>query len=46
MSFIHTAELNGVKPFDYLTELLRHTPAGTAPSVSSRGSDADLTGFG
>jgi len=24
MSLIHTCELNGVKPFDYLTELLRH----------------------
>jgi hypothetical protein len=24
MSLIHTAELNGVNPFDYLTELLRH----------------------
>ena len=25
MSLIHTCELNGVNPFDYLTELLRHT---------------------
>jgi hypothetical protein len=24
MSLIHTAEQNGVNPFDYLTELLRH----------------------
>ncbi len=24
MSLIHTAELNGVNPFDYVTELLRH----------------------
>ncbi|HEV2485428.1 MAG TPA: transposase [Terracidiphilus sp.] len=24
MSLIHTCELNGVNPFDYLTELLRH----------------------
>ena len=24
MSLIHTAELNGVQPFDYLTALLRH----------------------
>jgi len=24
MSLIHTAELNGANPFDYLTELLRH----------------------
>ena len=24
MSLIHTAELSGVNPFDYLTELLRH----------------------
>ena len=24
MSLIHTAELGGVNPFDYLTELLRH----------------------
>ena len=24
MSLIHTCKLNGVKPFDYLTELLRH----------------------
>lgn len=27
MSLIHTCELNGVNPFDYLTELLRHTEA-------------------
>jgi hypothetical protein len=26
MSLIHTAEQNGVNPFDYLTELLRHAP--------------------
>ena len=26
MSLIHTAELGGVNPFDYLTELLRHAP--------------------
>jgi transposase len=25
MSLIHTCELNGANPFDYLTELLRHT---------------------
>ncbi len=24
MSLIHTCELNGANPFDYLTELLRH----------------------
>ena len=24
MSLIHTCELNGVNPFDYLNELLRH----------------------
>ena len=24
MSLIHTAELNGVNPFDYLTQLQRH----------------------
>ena len=24
MSLIHTCELNGVNPFDYLTELLKH----------------------
>jgi len=24
MSLIHTGELNGVNPFDYLTALLRH----------------------
>jgi len=24
MSLIHTAELNGVEPFDYLIELLKH----------------------
>lgn len=27
MSLIHTCELNSVNPFDYLTELLRHTEA-------------------
>lgn len=27
MSLIHTCELNGVNPFDYLTELQRHTDA-------------------
>lgn len=26
MSLIHTAEMNGVNPFNYLTELLRHAP--------------------
>ena len=31
MSLIHTAELNGVNPFEYLTELQRH-----APQVSAR----------
>ena len=25
MSLIHTCELNAANPFDYLTELLRHT---------------------
>jgi hypothetical protein len=25
MSLIHTCELNGVNPFDYLTQLLKHT---------------------
>jgi len=25
MSLIHTCELNGINPFDYLTELLRHS---------------------
>jgi transposase len=25
MSLIHTCELNGANPFDYLTELLRHS---------------------
>jgi hypothetical protein len=24
MSLIHTAELNGTKPFDYLVEMMRH----------------------
>jgi len=27
MSLIHTCELNGANPFDYLTELQRHTAA-------------------
>jgi hypothetical protein len=27
MSLIHTCELNGANPFDYLTELLRHAAA-------------------
>jgi hypothetical protein len=37
MSLIHTAELNGAKPFDYLVALLRHheqvadSPAGWMP---------------
>ena len=37
MSLIHTCELNGVNPFDYLTELQRHraelerTPADWMP---------------
>ena len=30
MSLIHTCELNRVNPFDYLTELLRHTAQFTA----------------
>jgi len=36
MSLIHTCELNGANPFNYLTELLRHSeelkrsPAGDA----------------
>jgi transposase len=30
MSLIHTCELNGVNPFDYLTELQRHTDAVAA----------------
>jgi transposase len=33
MSLIHTCELNGANPFDYLTELLRH-PAELAASPS------------
>jgi len=33
MSLIHTAQLSGINPFDYLTELLRHTPElGTQPA--------------
>ncbi|MBV8893725.1 MAG: IS66 family transposase [Acidobacteria bacterium] len=33
MSLIHTCELNGVNPFDYLTELQRHTEElGTKPA--------------
>ena len=27
MSLIHTCELNGANPFDYLTELQRHAAA-------------------
>jgi hypothetical protein len=34
MSLIHTCELNGANPFDYLTELLRH-PAELAASPSA-----------
>jgi transposase len=34
MSLIHTAELGGVNPFDYLTELLRH-PREMAQSPAS-----------
>ena len=34
MSLIHTCQLNGANPFDYLTELQRH--AGGAVSASSR----------
>lgn len=30
MSLIHTAELNGVNPFEYLTELQRHAPQVSA----------------
>ena len=30
MSLIHTCELNGVNPFDYLTELQRHADAATS----------------
>jgi transposase len=33
MSVIHTCELNGANPFEYLTELLRHSaelPAGAS----------------
>jgi transposase len=33
MSLIHTCELNGANPFDYLTELLRH-PAELAANPS------------
>jgi hypothetical protein len=33
MSLIHTCELNGVNPFDYLIELQRH--AGELKRVSS-----------
>jgi hypothetical protein len=45
MSLIHTCELNGANPFDYLTELLRHAeelkrnpsdPHGLARRSSSR----------
>jgi len=33
MSLIHTAQLSGINPFDYLTELLRHAPElGTQPA--------------
>jgi transposase len=34
MSLIHTCELNGANPFDYLTELQRH--AGELPPNPSR----------
>jgi len=30
MSLIRTAELNGVNPFEYLTELQRHAPQVSA----------------
>jgi hypothetical protein len=32
MSLIHTAELSGVNPFDYLTELLRQPDLKTNPA--------------
>jgi hypothetical protein len=33
MSLIHTCELNGVNPFEYLTELQRHTEELSAKPV-------------
>ena len=34
MSLIHTCELNGINPFDYLTALLRHADqAAAAPAM-------------
>jgi transposase len=33
MSLIHTCELNGVNPFDYLTELQRHPEELSAKSA-------------
>ena len=33
MSLIHTCELNGANPFDYLTELLRHAKELKRPAV-------------
>ena len=35
MSLIHTAELNGIEPFDYLVALLRHHR--TSPSTPASG---------
>jgi hypothetical protein len=32
MSLIHTAELSGVNPFDYMTELLRQPDLKTNPA--------------
>jgi transposase len=32
MSLIHTAELSGVNPFDYMTELLRQSDLKTNPA--------------
>jgi hypothetical protein len=34
MSLIHTCELAGVNPFDYLTQLQRHAEALAADSAS------------
>ena len=34
MSLIHTAELNGVAPFEYLVAVLRnHAPAAVTPAA-------------
>ena len=46
MSLIHTCELNGANPFDYLTELLRHSEElKQKPSEPGRkGSSAAMVG--